>query len=127
MSGFKARGKTLEELFSNAARVVTNNLVGVSDGIPQQTIFVQLSAESLEELFVKWLTEVVSLFETESLIGLGFQVTKCEPKDFKATIHGIPWDPTQYPVKMEYRAVKFHEMPIQKVNDQFEVQVVLDV
>ena len=85
--GFKAWGQTLEELFSNAARVVTENLVAVSDGIPNQTVFVQLSGESLEELLAKWLTEVVSLFQTESLVGLGFHVLKCDLKDFKATIH----------------------------------------
>lgn len=125
--GFKVWGGTLEELFSNAARAVTENLVEISDGIPNQTVFVQLNADSLEELLVKWLNEIVFLFETQSLMGLGFHVLQCDPKNFKAAIHGLHWDPAQYPLKTQIKAVTFHEMSVRKKGDQFEVQVILDV
>ena len=125
--GFKVWGKTREELFSNAARALTDCLVEVSDGIPNQTIFVNLKADSYEALLVQWLTEVLYHFETQSLLGLGFSVVSCELENFKATIHGIEWDPTQQRLKTQIKAVSFHEMKIQEKEGQFEVQVILDV
>ena len=124
---FKVWGKTREELFSNAARAVTDCLVEVFDGIPNQTIFVNLKAESYEELLVQWLTEVLYHFETQSLLGLGFSVISCDLDNFKATIHGVEWDSATQPLKTQIKAVTFHEMKIQEKEGQFEVQVILDV
>lgn len=125
--GFKVWGRTLEELFANAARALTDCLVEISDAASTQTVFVQLTAESREELLVKWLEEVLYHFETESLIGLSFNVTRCEPADFRAAIHGIEWDPARQPLKTQIKAVTFHELEILKKGDQFEVQIILDV
>lgn len=125
--GFRVWGKTLEELFANAARALTDCLVEVSDTQATQTVFVQLTAENREELLVKWLEEVLYHFETESLLGLGFNVTCCELDRFKATIHGMEWNPTLQPLKTQIKAVTFHELEIVKKADQFEVQVILDV
>jgi len=125
--GFKVWGDSLEELFSNAARAMTDCMVQIDDGVPTQTVFVQLKAESLEELLVQWLSEVLYHFETDGLLGLGFHVLQCQMKDFKATIHGIGWDPKQFPLKTQIKAVTFHEMKIEKQNNRYEAQVILDV
>lgn len=125
--GFKVWGKTLEELFSNAARALTDCLVEVSAEESTQTVFVHLKAESLEELLVQWLEEVIFHFDTEGLIGIGFNVTKCALDDFRASIHGVEWDSARQPLKTQIKAVTFHELAIQKKGDQFEVQVILDV
>lgn len=125
--GYKVWGKTLEELFSNAARALTDNLVEISDTAADKTLFVQLTAESKEELLVKWLEEILFHFETENLIGLSFTVSKVDLKDFRATIHGIDWDPAKQPLKTQIKAVTFHEMEIKEKDGKFEVQVILDV
>ena len=125
--GFKAWGNTLEELFSNAARAMTDCMVQVDDGVPTQTVFVQLKADSLEELLVKWLSEVLYHFETGGLLGLGFTVLQCQMKDFKATLHGVSWDSEKSPLKTQIKAVTFHEMKVEKKNNRYEVQVILDV
>lgn len=125
--GFKVWGKTLEELFSNAARALTDQMIEVPDTEAKQTIFVQLRADSLEELLVKWLEEVLFHFETSSLVGLGFTVSRCNLEDFRATIHGIEWDPTKHPLKTQIKAVTFHELSIHQREDQYEVQIILDV
>lgn len=125
--GFKVWGQTLEELFENAARAMVDNLVVLSDAKPDKTIFVQLTAESREELLVKWLEEILYHFETESFVGIDFNVTRCDPADFKATLHGIEWDPARQPLKTQIKAVTFHELAIHKTGGQFEVQVILDV
>lgn len=125
--GFKVWGKTLEELFSNAARALTDCLVEVSDTAGDKTIFVQLSAESLEELLVKWLQEILYCFETQSFLGLSFNVTHADCKNFKASIHGIDWDPAIQSLKTQIKAVTFHEMAIKKIGDRYEVQIILDV
>lgn len=125
--GFKVWGNTLEALFSNAGRALTDCLVQVDDGVPSQTVFVQLKAESLEALLVQWLSEVLFHFETDGLLGLGFSVVQCQMKDFKATIHGIPWDPQKQPRKRQIKKVTLHEMKIEKREDRYEVEVILDV
>ncbi len=125
--GFKTWGSTLEELFSNAARALTDCMVQIDDGVSTQTVFVNLKADSLEKLLVKWLSEVLYHFKTDGLLGLGFSVLQCQMKDFKATIHGIAWDSEKQPLKTQIKAVTFHEMKIEKKEDRYEVQVILDV
>lgn len=124
---FKVWGKTREELFANAARALTDCMVETCDGVATQTVFVQLEAESFEELLVKWLSEVLYSFETQELVGLGFTVSCCELKLFKASIHGVKWEPAKQPLKTQIKAVTFHELKIEKNADRYEVQVILDV
>lgn len=125
--GFKVWGKTLEELFENAARAMVDNLAVLSDAKPDKTVFVRLSAETHEELLVKWLEEILYHFETDALLAVNFEVTRCDLKNFTAAIHGLEWDPTRQFLKTQIKAVTFHELAIHKKDDQFEVQVILDV
>lgn len=122
---FKACGKTLEELFENAARLLTACLVETAGASATQTVFVQLAAETREELLAKWLEEILYHFQTEKLLGVDFNVTRCTPEDFRATLHAIKWNPARQLLKTEIKTTTFREMKIVKNKDQYEVEVIL--
>lgn len=125
--GFKVWGKTVPNLFENAAFALTDSMVASGQLEPDKTVFVRLKAESLEELLVAWLEEILFLFETQNFVGLRFQVSSADLKDFKAVVHGAEWDEAKQPLKTQIKAVTFHELEISQREGRYETRVILDV
>lgn len=125
--GFKVQGKDLAELFSNAAFALTDSMLLLSAAKPTETISVELQAESVEELLVKWLEEILFLFETRNFVSLEFHFEKCSRNNLKAKMKGREWDEKDQPLKTQIKAVTFHELEIVKTPKGYETQVILDV
>lgn len=125
--GFKVRGKNLAELFANAAFGLTDSMVVIGEIKPDQTVTVQLQAENLEELLVKWLEEVLFLFETKNIAGLEFQIKFCDKNSLRADIKGVDWDEQKQPLKTQIKAVTFHGLEVVKTKEGYEAQIILDV
>ena len=78
--GIKAYGKTLEETFSTAARVMFN-LIAKDDNIEEkETREIEIEEEDETFLFKKWLEELLFVFDTEKLVFSRFDI-KIEKKN----------------------------------------------
>lgn len=125
---FKIWGESLEELFSEGGKALTGAMVEIAGGCsPSQTKKIHLEAPSLEELFVKWLEEILFLFETEGFVGLEFDIQRCEPKKLEAVLKGMEWDETAQPLKTQIKAVTYHGLEIKRTSEGYETEVILDV
>ena len=72
--GAVAYGSTLEELFANGALSMIS-LMCRPDAVPvTEERLVEISAPDLETLFVRWLSELVYLLDTEGLLATQFRV-----------------------------------------------------
>ncbi len=71
---FLAYGKTLEEVFENAALAMFNVMIdtGKVSGETAKEIF--LKSPDLESLLVDWLSELLYLFEVDEIVFRKFQV-----------------------------------------------------
>lgn len=125
--GFRVWGKTLRELFQDAAKAVVASMMEVGRETPKEEVSIELKASSLEELLVKWLEETLFLFETKNFVGLVFKIESCKPKNFRATIVGVDWDEKKQTLKTQIKAVTYHGLEIQKTEKGYEAQVILDV
>ena len=128
-SGVRVYGKTLDELFVNAAGAVSSLLVEKAFGKPAERAF-SLYAETFEDLLIAWLNELISLFFTFSFFPQKYEVgVVCEGKGMrlKGMVYGIDIDYTCTTMNMEVKAATYHNLRIKRDKEGYETEIILDV
>ena len=146
--GLRIRGKSLEKLFLNAASGLFFLITGADEIKSEEKLIQQdfyLEAESLEELFLKWMKELLFVFSAHHWIpvrfdfhkGVGAALVAALPKTgqaqgpplhLQATGYGVTYDPTRHGQHYEVKAVTYHQFKFEKKSDgSFEAEVILDI
>jgi len=122
---FAAYGKTLNELFSNAAKALTS--IMFEGEIAQKTVK-KIKLEENEDvvLLQKWLSEIVYLHDSERLLFSRFDV-KTDGRHLSATLKGEKYDPKKHKFIIDVKAVTYHKMSIEKTKTGYKCTVVVDV
>ena len=128
--GIRVKGKELKELLKNAA-VAMFDLI--AEKKPQATnhksgakkIIVKQKADNLDELFINWLNELLSLSATKEIIFEDFKVNKLEENKLQASVSGS--DIKNYKVNTEIKAATYHQLKIEQINGDWQAEVIFDV
>ncbi len=125
--GITAFGKDLPEAFGNAAYAMFEILTDV-DKIEETDRFdIQVSADSVEELLVRWLDELLYRYETERAICGRFTIENMDDRSLNAVAFGEKLDLTRHEIKTEIKSVTYHQLKVEKKDDGWIVQVIFDV
>ena len=132
---FRARGRSLEEVFENAALATLGAMIDPSTVRLDETWTVETESESLEDLLYRWLSEILYLFEVELAVFSKFEVALEESGGLwrlSGRIGGERVDPKRHLFETEVKAVTLHQFEIKKEageegDDIWTAQVVLDV
>lgn len=128
---FLAYGKTLEEVFENAALAMFNVMIdtGKVSGETAKEIF--LKSPDLESLLVDWLSELLYLFEVDEIVFRKFQVQEIKEGESEyfitARASGEKFYPESHPFETEIKAVTYNQLKIEKTADGWMAQVVVDI
>ncbi len=126
--GLKVWGETLEKLFENAAASMIQLVVKVSAALPSETVEVKVFGNDPEDLLVRWLGEILYLFEGEKKIAVNSRVTSISRQHLDATLQMIPYDPDLHELLSEIKAVTYHLIRVSQKEDRlWEAQVILDL
>lgn len=90
-----------------------------------KTITITQKADNLDELFINWLNELLSLSSAKELIFTGFQMEKLDETSLKAKAFASPAE--NYRINTEVKAATYHELKIEKKGPAWSAQVILDV
>jgi SHS2 domain-containing protein len=124
--GIKLKGKDLRGLFKNVALAMFDIIAEKKTGEnKKQKIKIKQRADNLEELFINWLNELLSLSATKELIFSDFQVNKINERELQAT--GIGEDIKSYKVNTEVKAATYHQLKIAKTASGWQAEVIFDV
>ena len=120
-------GKTLKELFRNAAAALFDIIAKKKHGkAPKPKVLnMKLSAENPEELLISWLAELLSLSEAKDLIFNKFKIVSLTNNKIEATVSGVKRE--NFLIKTEIKAATYHELKIDKVKNGYEAEVIFDV
>jgi len=126
---FQAYGRTLEEAFGNAALALASLIWDWSTVEPEVRHLVQFTGTDREQLLVKFLGEVIYLFETRQFLlgaveGLGIH-PRSDGFGLKAVLAGETLSPGRE-LFGDVKAVTYHDLKIEEC-DGFTVQVVVDM
>ena len=125
--GVRVFGRTLKELFENAAFAmfdIAADLEGLKESLTQDF---DITAQNYEELLVAFLDELLFNFYTKSIIFCRFEVTELSEKRIKAKAFGRPVGANRNRLKTEIKAATYTDLKIKKADDFYSVEIVLDV
>ncbi len=128
-AAFEASGSTLEELFRDAAAAAFEVMVDTKTVKPRLTREIVLENESLDGLLIDWLSELVFLKDSESLLFCEFDVsiTKNDVYELKARALGEKIDRDKQSLRSDVKAVTYHMLEVKKTEENWSARVVLDI
>ncbi|MBU0683119.1 MAG: archease [Candidatus Omnitrophica bacterium] len=122
----KVYGKTVPEIFENAAFAMFDLMGNITRGSLKDTKKIEIDAPDTETLLIEWLNELLYLsFETQALFSV-FCVRSLENNKLRATaIEQIPESGDL--IQTEIKAATYHDLKIEKTESGYEVTIVFDV
>ena len=124
---FIAYGKTLDELFANAALAMFEVMVDTKQIEQKVEKEVKVNGNDLESLMFNWLNEFLVFVDSENLVFSKFEVKVDEKNlELEAKCYGEKINPEKHEVKAEVKAATYHQMEIKK-NESWKARVILDI
>ncbi len=128
-AAFEVKGKTLEELFRDAAIATFEVMADTGTVKPEVTREIELKNEDVGDLLFDWLSELVYLKDADGLIFSRFDVSirKNDACELKATASGEPIDQRKHSLRSDVKAVTYHMFEVKKTGERWIARVVLDI
>ena len=130
-TGIEIWADTLPELFTLAAR----GLVSTGVEHPKKITAVikkEISATGadLKELMVNFLSEFLYLIDTENFVMAKCQIDELSTTNnfsIRATAWGEAFDLTKHGSVTDIKAITYHQMIIEEVNQQWHARIIFDI
>jgi SHS2 domain-containing protein len=125
--GVEIYGKDLEELFSNGAFTIFDNILDLNKVLIKETKKIEISSSTLEELLIDWFRELLFLFATEYFIAKEVKKISIEGNRLSAEIAGEIFDTKRHKIKIEIKTPTYHMFNIKKTDSGYIATVIFDV
>ena len=125
--GIRVRANNVNELFKNTASAMFQVIAEPKGSTTQvaEEISITLNAENIEQLFVNWLNELLSLSATKELIFTSFKVILLENNRLETVACGAPMG--DFRIKAEIKAATYHELKLERTASGWIAEVIFDV
>jgi len=125
--GVRVFGKTLKELFENAAFAMFDILADLEGLKGEITQDFELTASNHEELLISWLDELLYNFYAKNIIFYKFEVEELSEDVVRAKAFGRSVSENRNRLKTEIKAATYYNLKIIKKDDYYEVDIIFDV
>jgi SHS2 domain-containing protein len=125
--GFRARGTTLEELFSSCARALVSIILDPSAIRPIESISIPGAGGDLGGLLVNWLNEVLYYVDGRRLALAEFAVSHVAETSVECIARGEPRDRERHPSRVTVKAVTYHQLNVERTADGWVADVYVDI
>jgi SHS2 domain-containing protein len=125
--GIEARGRSLAETFEQAARGLMSVILDLATVDLREERQVEVRGTDYEQLLVKWLSEILYLYDGQQFVSSKFDVKQLNATGLKATVHGEPFSTRKHSTKLDVKAVTYHQLSVRENNDGAMVRVFLDI
>ena len=125
--GIRAFGRTVEEVFVHAAEALFEVLTDLDSIRGHLTREVEINGSDREDLFVRWLGELLYLCEGEGYLFREFSIFHLTPTSLKAGARGERFDPSRHEFKTEIKAVTYHQVEVAQKDGIWVGKVIFDI
>ena len=125
--GIIVTGSTLKTLFENAAGALTQLMLTAADPVKTSSLQISVTADDPADLMVRWLGEILYLFEGDNLVVTSSDVSTMTSSRLKATLQIVPYDPAIHEIQHEIKAVTYHQIKVVQTGDLWEARIIFDV
>ena len=127
--GFEVEGASLDELFVAAAEATFDLVVeSKREFIPSIEVPISIDAPSVEQLLVRWLHEILFIFENRRLVLTKFWIDEIDERHLIGSAKGLKFDSTRHAQKLDIKAVTYHRLKVERdKGGRYHAQVIFDV
>ena len=125
--GIRAFGRTEKELFANAAYAMFDLMADLKRVRQTASFPIRLEAADREDLLVRWLSELLSLSSAKGFLFKDFFFSGLDSTSLDAVARGETFDPSRHKMKIEIKAVTYHQIEIRENKGRWEGKVIFDI
>ncbi|MBW2610481.1 MAG: archease [Deltaproteobacteria bacterium] len=125
--GIKIKGTDQKDLFKSAGKALMHLLVKINPSEKQTPMKISVSGDDLEDLMVRWLGEILYLFEGENLVVTSIEIESLSPSRLEAGIETAPFNPRIHELLREIKAVTYHQIKVAERDGIWEARVIFDL
>ncbi|TLZ81690.1 MAG: archease [Methanobacteriota archaeon] len=122
--GIRAYGRTVDELFANAAEGMFSFIADLSRVKPVGEVEVRLEADDLPTLLLRWLSELLYVHETQRLLFSSFEV-HVVGMSLEGRARGEAIEKKRHELKLAIKAVTRHGLTVDP--DKGIAEVIFDI
>ncbi len=124
--GLRAEGKTVEECFVNAGLGLYSLITDINLVKAEEKREISLSEETLEDMLISFLNELIFQFDAYGFIGRDIQV-EIKENTLKAAIWGESFNPEKHERKLLLKAATYHNLVLKRENSQWIAEIIFDI
>ena len=125
--GIIVRGRNLRNLFEVAAKSMMYIMVKGKPADITKTFNLSVEGYDLADLMVRWLGEILYLFEGEHELVTGVEIISVSHSHLDATLETVSFDTNLHEILCEIKAVTFHQIEVVKKDDHWETRIIFDL
>ena len=126
---FEAFGKTIVEVFENAAMALQEIQVNLKTIEPKQTKIINVKAETNEMLLFEFLQELIYIKDVEKFVftACKVEIDAQDPLRLTAQCKGEELDPKKHEMNVDAKAITMHQFELKKEKDSWKARVIVDI
>jgi SHS2 domain-containing protein len=125
--GITAYGTDVRELFVNAALALFSLITEPESVEEKLHLDLEVGSEDRDSLLVEWLNELIYVFDVKHILFNRFDIKSLAYNELRVTCYGEDFDPTRHKLKIGVKAATYHMLSLDRNNDGYRAQIILDV
>jgi len=125
--GIEAWGASFSEALSEAVAGLGGVLVDPSGIVPREERDMKLAADDRETLVVRVLSEVLYRFDADHFVPSGLKTDLEAATAFQGAVVGESLDPSRHQLRLDVKAVTYHQLSVVTSPSECRIRVFLDI
>ncbi|MFQ5913308.1 MAG: archease [Nitrospinota bacterium] len=123
----EAWGREKEDIFREAGRGLFSVMCDVQTVEPRETLPCRVEGENAEDLFVRWLNELIYLHEIHCFLASDVQIDRLTDSEIEGRLIGEVEDRKRHALGLEVKAVTLHRLKVAQGPGGWRAYVIVDV
>jgi SHS2 domain-containing protein len=124
----RAYGKNLEELIENSAEGLFSIVCDVKNVEKKEVLMVEVEGDDEKELLYNWLSELLTVIDTENMFFSRFEVLELDTEDkFKVRVECHGEEIREELVLTVAKAITYYKYSVDKVDEGWVASFVVDI
>jgi len=125
--GIVVTGDDLKDLFHNAADAMLHIMLKRPAEKGGKNHDISIKAVDLSDLMVRWLGEILYLFEGENRVVTQTKIIDITPDHLDARIKTVLFNSTRHEVLTEIKAVTYHQIEVIQKTGLWRARIIFDL
>lgn len=125
--GLEVFAPNMVMLYENAAMAIYDIMTDFQQIKAVKPFNIQVSGENSEELLVAWLAELNFYTQSDFRVFCKFEILQLTHNHLSARVWGEKIDLKRHPIRLEIKAITFHQLEIIQKSDGIQARIILDI